>query len=82
MTDQNDNKPGDTVTGTVPSQEDVISMLGEGIHTGLRKGTDAPSSGPLWQAIRASDDGAWGDALRFALWGLRYSGWEIVKVTD
>lgn len=82
MADQNKVTAGTKVTGTVPPDEDIISMIGEGIHTGLRKGSDAPSSGPLWQAISKSDDGAWTDALKWFLWGLRYSGWQIVKVDN
>jgi len=82
MADQTRVPAGARVIGTVPPDEDIISMLGEGVHTGLRKGTDAPSSGPLWQAISKSDDGAWSAALNYALWGLRYSGWQIVKVED
>lgn len=71
---------GKTVTGTVPSKEEVLSMLGEGIHTGLRKGTDAESAHDLWVAISNSNDGAWSDALDYALWGIQYMGYEIVKV--
>lgn len=66
--------------GTKISDEDALSLLGEGIHTGLRKGSEAPSSGPLWRAISESDDGAWADALRYCLWGLGEMGYAIIKV--
>lgn len=52
-----------------------VGVWSEGIHSGLRKGTDAPSAGKLWNAIAASRDSAWQDAIRFAidpffsLWG-------------
>lgn len=82
MSDQNDKPEGRTVTGVVPPKDEILSMVGEGIHTGLRKGTDAESSGPMWQAIANSSDGGWSEALDWFLWGLRYSGWEIVRVTD
>lgn len=66
------------VTGTVPPDDEIISMVGEGIHAGIRKGTDAPEAPALWTAISESG-GAWSEALSFFLWGMRYSGWEIVK---
>jgi hypothetical protein len=50
-------------------RQTVRDCLGEAIHAGLRKGSDAPSSGPLWRAISDSRDGAWADAVAFALWG-------------
>jgi len=50
-----------------------------GVHTGLRKGSDAPSSGPLWRAIGESDDGAWGDAVRFCVYGMKSMGYKLVK---
>ena len=78
--DLNKQPAGTEVTGTTVEVEDLKSILGEGIHTGLRKGSEAESAMPLWRAISASDDGAWGDALGFAIWGLRYMGYDIVKV--
>lgn len=64
---------------TPVSDEDALSMLGEGIHTGLRKGSEAESSGPLWRAIRESEDGAWPDALRYCLWGMDQMGYAVCK---
>ena len=37
-------------------------IIGMGLHTGLRKGTDAPEALALWEAISGSDQ-AWDDAL-------------------
>ena len=42
-------------------------ILSEGIHAGLRKGTDAPDSHALWTAIAGSKTSAWADAIAFAL---------------
>ena len=72
--------PDTVIVGKTVDRETVLSLLGEGIHTGLRKGSDAPSAPRLWDAIRGSKDGAWGDALDYALWGLRYMGYDVVKV--
>jgi hypothetical protein len=53
-----------------------------GVHTGLRKGTDAPSSARLWQAINECDDTAWADAARFAAEGIESMGYKLVKVEE
>ena len=50
-----------------------------GVHTGLRKGSEAPTSGPLWKAISESDDGAWMDACNYAVYGLKSMGYRLVK---
>ena len=42
-------------------------LLSEGIHAGLRKGTDAPDSQALWSAIHDSRTTAWQDAIAFGL---------------
>jgi len=54
------------------------SLLGEGIHTGLRKGTDAPGAHDLWVAIHDSTE-AWSEAIDFAIWGLVSMGYELCK---
>jgi hypothetical protein len=53
-----------------------------GVHTGLRKGTDAPSSARLWQAINECDDMAWADAARFCAEGIESMGYRLVKVVE
>lgn len=50
-------------------RETVKSIIGEGLHAGLRKGTDAPEADKLWKMISTSDK-AWSDALEFLMWGL------------
>lgn len=50
------------------SERDATSFLGEGIHVGLRKGSDSPKAHDLWTAINASGQ-AWSDGLRFMFYG-------------
>jgi hypothetical protein len=64
----------------VPDDE-AAEVLGEGIHTGLRKGTDAKSSHAAWKAIDADDSG-WSEALAFALWGMDQMGYKLCKKED
>jgi len=59
--------------------DEFASLLMEGVHTGLRKGTEAPSSSSLWKAIALSSDEAWGDACRYAVDGLKSMGYKLVK---
>ena len=61
------------------SDEEFEEHIAIGMHTGLRKGSDAPSSGPLWRAIGASDDSAWSDAARFCVYGIKSMGYRLVK---
>lgn len=62
----------------VPDAE-AEEQIGLGVHTGLRKGSEAPSSGPLWRAIGESDDSAWSDAVRFCVHGLASMGYRLCK---
>jgi hypothetical protein len=39
---------------------DLASIIGEGIHTSLRKYVDSPQSTRAWQAIHDLPDGEWG----------------------
>lgn len=61
--------------------EDAQSLIGEGVHTGLRKGTDASGSADVWQAIALKDSG-WPDAVAYAVEGLRSMGFVLCKVVD
>lgn len=61
------------------TQEEATSLIGEGVHTGLRKGSEAPSSAALWRAIAFCDDGAWDDALKYCVWGLDVMGFAVCK---
>lgn len=49
--------------------EDLKSMIGEGVHTGFRKGTDAKGSHKAWVAIGANESG-WDEVLDYVMWGL------------
>ena len=73
--------------GTSPAWEqvpdtDAIDLIGEGVHTGLRKGRalDSPASDRIWKAIAddASDE-AWSAALEYAVDGLRVGGYALCK---
>jgi hypothetical protein len=59
-------------------EEEIRSLIGEGLHTGLRKGTDAPGANALWTAIADSDQ-AWSDALRFLVRGLEVMGLAVCR---
>lgn len=63
---------------TEVSEEDFKSLIGEGVHTGLRKGTDAPEAHDLWVAISESEK-AWSEAIAYAVWGIKYMGYKLVK---
>jgi hypothetical protein len=65
-------------TWTPVSDEDAASLIGEGLHTGFRKGTDAPESAGLWQAIDRSDR-AWPEALAFLISGLKSMGYQLCE---
>jgi hypothetical protein len=62
-------------------QEDWAGVIGEGLHTGLRKGTDAPEAHDLWKAVRDSGR-AWSEALEFLVWGLESMGLALCRKAD
>lgn len=59
--------------------EEAVEQVAVGVHTGLRKGTEADSAMGLWNAISASQDGAWSDAVTFCLWSLEQMGYRLCK---
>jgi hypothetical protein len=66
----------------VSRQVDVQELAEEialGVHTGLRKGSEAPSSAKLWQAISDSHDSAWLDAAHFCAQGLKLRGYTVTR---
>ena len=70
----------DKVNTYTPVTDEVwATEMAMGVHTGLRKGSDAPSSGPLWRAISESNDSAWGDAMRYCVEGMKSMGYKLVK---
>lgn len=66
----------------VVDHETACSLIGEGVHTGLRKGSDAPNSAVLWRGISDSTDSAWPDAVEYCLYGLESMGYKIVRAVD
>lgn len=54
----------------VLSREDLMSVLGEGIHVGFRKGTDHPQSHEYWMMIAGMPDELWGEVLGYVVDGL------------
>jgi adenine deaminase len=59
--------------------EEAADLIGEGVHVGLRKGSEAPSSAALWRAISESGDTAWSDAVKYCVWGLDMMGFAVCK---
>lgn len=43
------------------------SYIGESMHTGLRKGSEADDAATLWRSIADSRTGAWSDAAAFTV---------------
>jgi hypothetical protein len=62
--------------------DEFAEHIAIGVHTGLRKGSEAPSSGMLWRAISESDDSAWLDACNYAVYGLKSMGYRLVKAAS
>lgn len=58
-------------------KETARSIVGEGVHTGLRKGCEYGH--PAWEAISKLPDGEWSSAIRFFLWGLDVMGMAICE---
>lgn len=59
--------------------EELAEQIAVGVHTGLRKGSDAEDSVDLWQTIRKSESSAWSDAAKFCADGLKTMGYTITK---
>lgn len=43
----------------MPELDDITSLIGEGVHTGLRKLSDHPASARAWNAISELPDEDW-----------------------
>lgn len=59
---------------TPVADKEILSLLGEAIHTGFRKGCDAPQAPVIWKAINDMPPKDWGRFLSYLLWSLRASG--------
>lgn len=63
-----------------PIEDDLATeIIGEGLHTGLRKGSEAEDAHALWVAIKQSDTSAWSDALDYLVWGLGEMGLAVCR---
>lgn len=61
------------------SDQEAEEQIAIGMHTGLRKGSEAPDSAKLWKTISESKDSSWSDAARYTVYGLKAMGYAIVK---
>lgn len=52
---------------TAEQKQDLRSLIGEGVHTGLRKAVDSHESSVAWNAIQDLPSGEWGAVLDFAM---------------
>jgi hypothetical protein len=74
-----DPAPSPPVSTYTPLPADeVASIIGEGLHTGLRKGTGAPEAPALHRAISDSEQ-AWSEALDYLVWGLDVMGLALCR---
>lgn len=51
---------------TDKQKKTIESLIGEGVHTGLRKACDSTASAIAWRAINNLPTGQWGQAVDFA----------------
>lgn len=58
---------------------DAIEQIAVGMHTGLRKGSEAPDSAKLWRAISESTDSSWNDAANYTVYCLKAMGYAICR---
>lgn len=63
------------------SDDDAKGQIGQGIHTGLRKATDSPQSGLVWQAIQDLPADEWNAVLSFLVKGLASMGIALYEET-
>jgi hypothetical protein len=62
--------------------DEFAEQIAMGVHTGLRKGSEAPSSASLWRAISESSDSAWSDAAEYCVSGLKAMGYRLMRDAD
>lgn len=70
------------VTGRVVPTEDAISQIGEGVHTGLRKGSYQSDSHAIWKTIYDSKTSAWHDGVAWFVEVMKMTGYAIVKLEE
>ena len=67
------------VEWTPASDADSLALIGEGLHSGLRKIGDTKEAADAWAAIHNMAPGEWTKYLEWTLWGIRESGYDICK---
>jgi hypothetical protein len=65
--------------GRVPDRNEVKDILGEGVHTGLRKAVDSSAAWQTHQCITNLSPAEWDRVLNFALDGLAAAGYHITS---
>ena len=62
------------------TRDEWTSMIGEGLHTGFRKGSDHPRSSEYWNIISNMPTDLWGDALNYCVDGL--ASMKVIEVKE
>lgn len=62
------------------TKEEWMSAIGEGLHTGFRKGSDTPCDMIYWRILRDMDPEIWDSVLRYTVDGLEYM--QFLETTD
>ena len=60
--------------------DEWASMIGEGIHTGFRKGTEHPRSHEYWTLIKEMPNELWNEVLDYCVSGLVYM--KVIEVKE
>ena len=74
--------PEPKVTYEPVTKDEAREQIAIGVHTGLRKGSEAPDSAKLWRAISDSNDSSWSDAVRYCVNGLESMGWALCRKVE
>jgi hypothetical protein len=64
------------------ADHEAVTVLDEGIRTGLLEAGATPSAGQVWEAISASGDDAWNDALDRCVRDLGRMGYVICRKAE
>ena len=62
--------------------DEILSALGQSFHTGLRKAGESAAADRAWHAISDMPGDDWHGVLKWALWAMRVSGYEISRKDD
>jgi hypothetical protein len=62
--------------------DEAVEQIAVGIHTGLRKCSEASDGAELWRAISDSNGSSWEDAVKYCVWGLRELGFAVCRKTS